>query len=365
MALEGNLSDFGLSEILQLIAVQKKSGMLCISTQDRSTILFFRNGYLISTRDRRRNIKDPFKNYLMRYGVLARNEIERLIDISIKSKLDFTDVMVSEKIFSEEEMKKLYRSHIQEAVHDVLTWAQCKYKFFPGQDIIEGIKSWGDHNIDGVLMESMRRIDEFPEMEKDFHDSRIVISLARGVEPEEELTGNEKVVVGLLTEAQTLAYIISHAKIPAFETYETLKHLKDKDLIRTFFEHTEDDLAEKTAKQTRGIPMQVVKRYIPLTVVLSVFLVSMFFSVRGPIKHLINRTNELDSPSTVNSLPRARIEERIRWSLEAYRAMNGAYPAELNNLTESGLLTEEIMQIIEEHSIRYHLTQNKNIYTLL
>ena len=30
MALEGNVKDFGLSEILQLIALQKKSGMLSI-----------------------------------------------------------------------------------------------------------------------------------------------------------------------------------------------------------------------------------------------------------------------------------------------------------------------------------------------
>ena len=76
MALEGNLSAFGLSEILQLIAVQQKTGMLTVSSQESNAVMFFRDGSIISTRDRRRKAKDPFKEYLTRYGVLTREQLE-------------------------------------------------------------------------------------------------------------------------------------------------------------------------------------------------------------------------------------------------------------------------------------------------
>ena len=66
MSLEGNLTAFGLSEILQLIAVQQKYGMLSIRSQERSKVLFFRNGNIVSTRDRRRKTRDPLKDYLTR-----------------------------------------------------------------------------------------------------------------------------------------------------------------------------------------------------------------------------------------------------------------------------------------------------------
>ena len=59
MALEGNLSAFGLSEILQLIAVQQKSGMLSVNSGSGAMVLFFRDGNLVSTRDRRRRADRP------------------------------------------------------------------------------------------------------------------------------------------------------------------------------------------------------------------------------------------------------------------------------------------------------------------
>ena len=164
MSLEGNLTAFGLSEILQLIAVQQKTGMLSISNQDRSNVLFFRQGSIISTRDRRRKSKDPLKDYLTRYGILSREDLIRVTRLGAQAKLDMTEIILSEKLLTQEELKLHYRNHIQEEVYEILTWESCSYKFIPGRDIIEGITNLGEFNIEGLLMESMRRIDEFPQI---------------------------------------------------------------------------------------------------------------------------------------------------------------------------------------------------------
>ena len=66
MALEGNLNSFGLSEILQLISVQQKTGMLTVQSEHGNGVMFFRDGQLVSTRDRRRRARDPFKDYVTR-----------------------------------------------------------------------------------------------------------------------------------------------------------------------------------------------------------------------------------------------------------------------------------------------------------
>ena len=92
MALEGNLSSFGLEEILQLIAVQQKTGMLSVTINEKATVLFFRDGKIISTRDRRSKTRDPFREYLMRYGVLTREQLVRLTQIGTQSKLDLLDL---------------------------------------------------------------------------------------------------------------------------------------------------------------------------------------------------------------------------------------------------------------------------------
>ena len=77
MALEGNVRDFGLSEILQLIALQKKTGMLSI-TGEQTMVIYFREGQVISTRDRRKLAEDPFRDYILKYGFINAEEMNRI-----------------------------------------------------------------------------------------------------------------------------------------------------------------------------------------------------------------------------------------------------------------------------------------------
>ena len=86
MALEGNAKDFGLSEIFQLIAIQKKSGVLTITGEDTMAI-FFRDGKLISTRDRRNKTRDPLKDYLLRYGFIGRDDMNRAQQIQAETNM--------------------------------------------------------------------------------------------------------------------------------------------------------------------------------------------------------------------------------------------------------------------------------------
>ena len=63
MALEGRLSEFTLEEILQLIALQQKTGVLTVEAS-YPMVLYFESGELVSYRDRRGSSPDPLKTYL-------------------------------------------------------------------------------------------------------------------------------------------------------------------------------------------------------------------------------------------------------------------------------------------------------------
>ena len=175
MALEGNLTSFKIEEILQLIAVQQKTGMLSVTATDKSAVLFFRDGKIVSTRDRRSKTRDPFREYLTRYGCLGREDLTRITQIIAQSKLDLLDILNSEGFFDEKALNRHWRNHIQETLHDVLTWDQCTYKFVSGEEIVGGVKSLGEFAVEPMLMESMRRIDEFPALLQGFPQQGIKI----------------------------------------------------------------------------------------------------------------------------------------------------------------------------------------------
>src|SRR5512139_490089 len=261
MALEGNLSSFGLEEILQLIAVQQKTGMLSVTANEKSTVLFFRDGKIISTRDRRSKTRDPFREYLTRYGVLGREDMVRISQISSQSKLDLLDILTSEKFLDEKALARQWRMHVQETLHDVLTWDQCSYKFISGDEIIAGVKSLGEHIVEPLLMECMRRIDEYPMLREMFPVEGVrIAATGREVDPEAEMFESEKTVLAILKTPRSVRDLVSRAKMPAFDTYDALKLLKEKGLIVLEAEvapsrENVEGAAAKRAKRRFGNPL--------------------------------------------------------------------------------------------------------------
>jgi hypothetical protein len=364
MALEGNLSAFGLSEILQLIAVQQKTGMLTVSSQDSNSVTFFREGHIISTRDRRRKAKDPFKEYLTRYGILSRQELIKITQISSQSKLDLVDILCSEGIMSEEELCKHFQKQIQESMHEILTWDQCSYKFISNEDVVDGIKSVGEFSIEGMLMESMRRIDEFPQMLEMFPSDSILITRVDNADDadEDKMTENEKTVLGLLDDTMSLNDLISRARMPLFEVYESLKLLKDKDLIKTKDDNTKvvDEAAAAAA-----VTVKTRRNPLPFLVVALLFAATLFLGFHGFVQNFGAHRATVIASIESNSIARNQVEENLRWVIEAYRAQYGAYPHSLQALEDTGLATPRLMKMADLFSFRYQLTAGRPTYTLL
>jgi len=362
MALEGNLSSFGLEEILQLIAVQQKTGMLSVSINEKTTVLFFRDGKIISTRDRRSKTRDPFREYLMRYGVLSREELVRLTQIGTQSKLDLLDILTSEKFLDEAALTRQWRFHIQETLHDVLTWDQCSYKFISGDEVIGGVKSLGEHIVEPLLMECMRRIDEYPMLQEMFPAAGIrVAATGREADPAAEMFESEKSVLAILKTPRAVRDVVARAKMPAFDTYEALKLLKEKGLVIIEADAIErDDMpgasTSSRARRRHGNPMVMVGCLI-------VFGAAAFVGAA----HDVNRAVAMAQNGALanDSAHRARVEYHVRWLIEAYRARNGFYPTDLTELWKSGLADSDTMRNVSSCELRYKLTSDRQAYTLL
>jgi hypothetical protein len=379
MALEGNLTAFGLSEILQLIAVQQKTGMLTITNLDNTTVMFFRNGEVVSTRDRRRKARDAFKDYLTRYGVLEHDALVRVAQLSSQSKLDFLDVVKSEGLIEPEELKKHWRAQIQETMHDVLTWEEGSYKFVTSNDLVDGIKTLETFNVEGMLMESMRRIDEFPQMLEMFPSEKLIFSRRGepgGAGPDQEMTRNETFVLSLLDAPATLGDLIGRGRMPVFEVYEALKNLRDKDLLDVEEPQAADD--EPAGKKKRTASKRQFKNVAPVIISFVLFGAAMYVGFGDSVeKALAVATMDISTAQVMNAdidpaefiagddAVRRRIEFRLRHLIEAYRAEYGRYPATLGQLADAQLAPDGFMQKARTHEFRYRLTAGGAAYTLL
>ena len=137
MALEGQLSDFNLAEILQLLASQQKSGFLNLET-NRNMVFIFDKGVLISTRDRRSRSRDPLESFLRAYGFFNEQQWKHIEYVRKNSSLDLTEILISEGLMDNEEMDRALKSLAQEMAHAGMKMRRGRYHFSPTKDTPPG-----------------------------------------------------------------------------------------------------------------------------------------------------------------------------------------------------------------------------------
>jgi len=224
MALEGQLSDFSLEEILQLIAVQQKSGFLVLK-HDRELVFYFDRGVLISTRDRRNPGDDPLAVYLRRYGFLTPEQWTHIDYVLKHATLDLTEVLLSENLLDESTLTSVLQSLAQELVHEGMKLKRGRYHFTATADVNTGIRGRIAMDVQGLLMEAARRLDEESRLLEKFPTTSV--TFARGPKPPQagELGEISARVLRLAAQGRALGEIIAQARASAFIVREVLASL--------------------------------------------------------------------------------------------------------------------------------------------
>jgi len=376
MALEGNVKDFGLSEILQLIALQKKTGMLSI-TGEQTMVIYFREGQVISTRDRRRMNDDPLRVYLLTYGFLSSEEMNRIQQIQLETSLDLTDILISEKNFSDDELRIIFAEQIQETIQQILAWPKSQYKFTIGSQVLQGVKSFGSLKVEGLLMESMRRIDEFPELQRIFTtEGTIVKSLPRPRDHGVELDELEEAVYDILDRKMSIAELIGRARMARFCTYEVLKNLLEKGLLQIVEiplpaeEATETPAAEDTEPRRHAfVPAIAAGCVLAACFAFGDFAVPRLMPPgwgliwSGVAREAAVETGVSVAP-TLDELKSRRLETAVREALEGHLASSGAYPTSLETLVSKGLLSREAFTAMNKRGLSYRVGSGGKSYSL-
>lgn len=226
MGLSGNLESFGVPEILQLLALQRKSGVLRLTRHNgEKQVLFLERGRIVATRDRRDTGPDPFLRFLRGANYLTDEQVTTITRIQAESGRDSLYIMLSGGMVGRDRLVEALSQHTQQIVDGLLAWTQGSYEFSGDDRSIPKLALKAPLSIEELLMEGMRRMDELATIKQavlapDLH-------LLRSSEPLDRstLTRELLVVHDLVTGTTSVEELVEMSPLGEYSTYEAISTL--------------------------------------------------------------------------------------------------------------------------------------------
>lgn len=176
MALKGSLEDFGITQLLNLINLARKTGTLYLETSPKNASLCFREGKLIyATMD---GVADSLPAILQHAGVFTQDQV-RMIQVNMrdKSDRDIASVLLSSKRLQQQVVAKSVRDHVLNLVYQIFSWSDGVFRFepskLPSQD-----KIMTSIALENVIMEGSRRLKEWERLQDELPDLDISLKFA-------------------------------------------------------------------------------------------------------------------------------------------------------------------------------------------
>jgi hypothetical protein len=198
MAIRGSLREASLPDVLQLLAMGKKTGCLSVTHRKNFGYNYYDKGRIAyaSIVNRRDRIGD----ILVKGNLISQQQLEDAIAFQSKIRdKRLGEILLERQLITREDLHRHIRIQIEEAVYFLFTWTQGTFNFEPDilpeeQDLLVSI------NPESLLLEGARRIDEWSLIEKKIPSFDVVFALdePRLEESDAELTPEQEQLIPLI-----------------------------------------------------------------------------------------------------------------------------------------------------------------------
>ncbi|HJQ21133.1 MAG TPA: DUF4388 domain-containing protein [Gemmatimonadaceae bacterium] len=231
MAIKGSLREASLPDVLQLLAMGKKTGCLSVTHGNNFGYIYFDKGKIsyASIVNRRDRIGDM----LVKAGVIAAEQLQAAIDAQSKQRdKRIGDLLVDLGFISRERLHEHVRIQIEEAVYLLFTWNEGTFNFEVDvrperQDLLVSIGP------ESLLLEGARRVDEWGLIEKKIPSFDVVFDAdwRKLAATDLPLTSEQQAVLQYIDGRRDVTHLVEASGLVEFEVGKALYGLLSAGLV--------------------------------------------------------------------------------------------------------------------------------------
>lgn len=234
MALRGDLASVDLAQVFQMLALNKKVGLLSIHSAKLWKVLYFdQRG--VSVHHNVHRLLDRVVAAFLRSGRLDEASIDEVRDHAVRTDQSLSECLLAGGYLDAGELEDQYRIELEEEIYDLFFCNEAKFEFHENTKKLEGRDGTVDerffYNCDSIIMEAARRIDEWTFIsERIPSTAEILVATAEQISADD--FGNDgPAIFELLDGRRNVARIVEITGLTTFLVCKTLSQLLDANAI--------------------------------------------------------------------------------------------------------------------------------------
>jgi hypothetical protein len=343
IALRGNLQDFGIAEVFQLIGQQQKTGLLEVSAGGQTVRLAFDAGGIVWARPVGAREDGVLGERLVRSGLLSQPKLDALYRESESSARPLAALAVDSDAVSEADVQQIENLITNDTIFTVLRWSQGSFDFSP-QAIHHKRPKEKLLAAEQILMDGLRMVDEWSAFAARVPSGGTVFQRCGQIESFRQQSSGQSTAEGhrvekvfALVDGQlSVDRIVDLSRLGLFDATRALAELRHLELIEPL-SGRQARAGRRTAESPRRRVVDRARWWLAAAFPLAVLslVVSMIFNLAPA------GDPEGVFPIERYPLERARAvfeKARLRHALEAQKMLTGRWPGSLDEAGRAGVL---------------------------
>jgi hypothetical protein len=369
MALSGTIRDFGLADILQLIGIQRKSGILTLENSDDAVTVKFLDGQVVGADTKRRSVEEFLGGVLVSTGRITEPQLAEALRIQKKTLQRLGHILVKGGLISQDDLIEALRVQSLQIIFRLFRWRDGKYSFRTVKHLEYDDRHFIPISSETILMEGARMVDEWPIIERRIKSDKMVLrrteagtkldlsvesiadadidygfgfegSSQGGVAVDERtekitLTAEEREIMSLVDGNRTAEAINERSTLGEFDSYRILADLMTRNLI----EEVKRPTVVAAAEKPRGFLDTALRAVLNGLIVIAVILAVATLRVNPVTPWRVGSGDEgIERLRFYSSQMRL---EQLEKAIQIHYLDVGSFPYSLDKLATYGYLAPE------------------------
>lgn len=304
MAFKGTLREFKVPDILQLISLQRKTGMLTFNSQEGFITLILEDGSIVGIDAFPKKLEMRVGNVFVKQEIISEEMLQRALTIQKRTGQKIGEILIGMGLIDEKIIPEVLKIQATQIVLSLFNWKKGEYNFKVLDYVDKELRLFTPIAVDNLIMEGVQMLDEWPLIKKAIPSEEIVF--------EPVFLGSKKIVLVseyddeskpadggtlLMTESEvnllkhingrnTVKDIVELGQFTEYKAYKTLYNLHNKGLVKkklkTEMQEIQERKLNEDQEQENARRLGMLSRW--LLAALAALLLLTFYSPLRPLQ---------------------------------------------------------------------------------